>query len=171
MGIQVALALLVLVIAGLFFQRFQEGRGLDPGFRAEGVLLAAYDRTGRTRRRDRNRQFATRVLEALRAIPGVESAALASFVPLDIHGLPSRSFVLEGRAAADTPERAALQRRHAGLPRDDGHSASSTGSDFAGARRRRGAAAGHRQPGLRRALRARRDGARPAADRAATAPT
>ncbi len=106
MGIQVALALLVLVIAGLFFQRFQEGRGLDPGFRAEGVVLAAYDRTGQDTAPERNRQFATRVLAALRAIPGVEAAALASSVPLDIHGLPSRAFVLEGRPAADTPERA-----------------------------------------------------------------
>jgi predicted permease len=106
MGVQVALALLVLVIAGLFFQRFQEGRGLDPGFRAEGVVLAAYDRTGLDTSRERNRRFAARVLDALRAIPGVEAASLASSVPLDIHGLPSRSFALEGRAVADPPERA-----------------------------------------------------------------
>ena len=58
MGLQVALALFVLVVAGLFFQRFQEGQGLDPGFRADGVLLAAYDRTGRDTTADRNRQFA-----------------------------------------------------------------------------------------------------------------
>jgi hypothetical protein len=38
------------------------------------------------------------VLRALQAIPGVESVALASSVPLDIHGLPSRRFELEGRA-------------------------------------------------------------------------
>ncbi len=62
MGLQVALALFVLVVAGLFFQRFQEGQGLDPGFRAEGVLLAAYDRTGRDTTADRNRQFAAHVL-------------------------------------------------------------------------------------------------------------
>ena len=60
MGLQVALALLVLVVAGLFFQRFQEGRGLDPGFRAEGVLLAAYDRGGRGATPDDNRAFASR---------------------------------------------------------------------------------------------------------------
>jgi predicted permease len=108
MGVQVALSLLVLVIAGLFFQRFQEGRGLDPGFRAEGVLLAAYDRTGRESAPDRNRQFAGDVLDALRAIPGVEAAALASSVPLDIHGLPARTFSLEGRADDGRPDRALL---------------------------------------------------------------
>jgi predicted permease len=97
MGIQVALALFVLVVAGLFFQRFQESRDTDPGFRADGVLLAAYDLTGRGTDARVNRQFASRVLRALQAMPGVESAALASSVPLDIHGLPSRGFVLEGR--------------------------------------------------------------------------
>jgi predicted permease len=106
MGLQVALALLVLVVAGLFFQRFQEGRGLDPGFRADGVLLAAYDRTGSDTTPDGNRAFASRVLRALREVPGVESAALASAIPLDIHGLPSRSFVLEGRADSGTPDEA-----------------------------------------------------------------
>ena len=97
MGIQVALALFVLVVAGLFFQRFQESRDTDPGFRADGVLLAAYDLTGRGTDARANRQFASRVLRALQAMPGVESVALASSVPLDIHGLPSRGFVLEGR--------------------------------------------------------------------------
>ena len=106
MGLQVALALLVLVVAGLFFQRFQEGRGLDPGFRAEGVLLAAYDCRGRDATPDGNRAFAVRVLRGLRAVPGVESAALAFSVPLDIHGLPSRSFALEGRADTGTPDEA-----------------------------------------------------------------
>lgn len=96
MGLQVALALLVLVVAGLFFQRFHEADS-DPGFRAEGVLLAAYDLTGRGTDAAANRQFAARVIAALRVVPGVESVALAASVPLDIHGLPSRGFVLEGR--------------------------------------------------------------------------
>jgi predicted permease len=96
-GIQVALALFVLVVAGLFFQRFQEGRDTTPGFRADGVLLAAYDLTGRGTDTSANRGFALRVLEGMRALPGVESVALGASVPLDIHGLPARSFRLEGR--------------------------------------------------------------------------
>ena len=98
MALQVALALLVLLIAGLFFQRFQERRDVDPGFRADGVMLAAYDLTGRGTNNDANRQFASRVLAGLRNVAGVESAALASAIPLDIHGLPVRTFALEGRA-------------------------------------------------------------------------
>jgi predicted permease len=108
MGIQVALALFVLVAAGLFFQRFQESRDTDPGFRAEGVLLAAYDLTGRGTDSAANRRIAARVLDGLRGRPGVESAALAAAVPLDIHGLPSREFVLEGRARPESDQDRAL---------------------------------------------------------------
>ncbi len=108
MGIQVALALFVLVVAGLFFQRFQESRDTDPGFRADGVLLAAYDLTGRGTDAQTNRQFASRLLRALQAMPGVESVALASSVPLDIHGLPSRAFVLNGRSRSQADPDQAL---------------------------------------------------------------
>lgn len=97
MGVQVALALFVLLVAGLFFQRFQERRDVDPGFRADGIILAAYDLTGRGTSADTNRQFASRVLTGLRSVAGVESVALAASIPLDIHGLPVRSFTLEGR--------------------------------------------------------------------------
>jgi predicted permease len=107
MGLQVALALLVLVVAGLFFRSFVETRELDPGFRTEGVLLAAYDLTGRSTDDQLARIFATRLIDRLRALPSVESAAVASNVPLDIHGLPARGFTLEGRAASrDEPDQA-----------------------------------------------------------------
>jgi ABC-type antimicrobial peptide transport system permease subunit len=43
------------------------------------------------------RLFAAALLERLNATPGVEAAAIASAVPLDIHGLPMRVFTLEGR--------------------------------------------------------------------------
>jgi predicted permease len=103
MGVEVALALMVLVAATMFLRSFRQSQDTDPGFRREGMLLAAYDLTGGGRRTDTafTRSFASRLLEHLRAIPGVESAAIATSVPLDIHGLPVRSFVLEGRARSD----------------------------------------------------------------------
>src|SRR5262249_21285053 len=100
-GVQMALASLVLMTAALFVGRFQETRGTDPGFKADGVLLAAYDLAGRVTTQDENRDFAGRALHVARAIPGVASAALGTSVPLDIHGLPSRAFTLEGRARPD----------------------------------------------------------------------
>ena len=107
MGVQVALALLVLIVAAISLKSFQEARHTYPGFRPEGVLLAAYEFTGRNVPSQVSRDFVSRLLERLRALPSVEAAAVAASVPLDIHGLPLRSFALEGRARADgAPDRA-----------------------------------------------------------------
>jgi predicted permease len=101
MGVQVALALVVLIAAGLFFRSLRETRDIDPGFRREGVLVARYDLTARSVTPSSSRDFANRVLDAMRALPGVDAAAVAQQVPLDIHGLPLVSFTLEGRARTD----------------------------------------------------------------------
>ena len=45
-----------------------------------------------------SRDFAARLLERLRALPGVGRGGDRAAVPLDIHGLPLRAFTLEGRA-------------------------------------------------------------------------
>jgi putative ABC transport system permease protein len=100
MGIQVALALVVLIAAGLFLRSFLQTRDTDPGFRRDGVLLAAYDLAGRNASQALARAFAGRLLDRLRALPSVESAAVASAVPLDIHGLPSRVFTVDGHTRA-----------------------------------------------------------------------
>lgn len=101
MAAQVALAILVLLVAGMFFRSFIETRGTDPGFRREGTLLAAYDLSGRDAGADANRTLASRILDAIRGLPEVEAAAIASSVPLDIHGLPSRVFTVDGHARTD----------------------------------------------------------------------
>jgi hypothetical protein len=72
------------------------------------VLLAAYDMAGRGVEPPAAREFTRRLLERLRALPGVESAAVATSVPLDIHGLPIRAFTLEGRARSDAAPDQAL---------------------------------------------------------------
>jgi len=119
MAVEAALALLVLLAAGLFFESFRDTRTLDPGFQVEGVLLSVYDLgggsgVGHTRPNgsvdpDFSRSFADRLLQRLQAIPGVESAAIASYVPLDIHGFPMTSFTVEGRPNPEsTPDRALL---------------------------------------------------------------
>jgi putative ABC transport system permease protein len=107
MGLQVAMALVVLMAAGLFVRSFNETRDIDPGFRREGVLLGAYDLSNRNLDAAAARTFATRLLRRLKELPSVESAAIASSVPLDIHGLPLRAFSVEGRPRDDNnPDRA-----------------------------------------------------------------
>ena len=99
MGVEVGLALVVLLAAALFLRSFTETREVDPGFRRDGVLLAAYDLTGRNIGGPAARDFTRRLLERLRALPGVEAAAIATSVPLDIHGL-GMGIVFRRRALA-----------------------------------------------------------------------
>ena len=108
MGAQVALAVIVLVAAALFYRGFSETRDMDPGFRREGVLLAAYDLSGRNVDTTGSRLFVAKLLEKARALPGVEAAAISTSVPLDIHGLPNRAFEVEGRARSDASQDLAL---------------------------------------------------------------
>jgi len=101
MAIEVALAVVVLVAGGLFLRAFMQTRSEDPGFRRDGVLLAEYDLSGRNVAEPALRSFTATLLERVRALPGVESAAIGLTVPLDIHGMPTRFFTLEGRARSD----------------------------------------------------------------------
>ena len=80
---QVALALTLLIGAGLVFRSFQKVQDTDPGFRADGVLTyqislsyAGYAETGK------RRAFFEQHLERVRALPGVTSAGLVSGPPM-----------------------------------------------------------------------------------------
>lgn len=101
MAAQVGLAIVVLLAAAMFFRSFMETRSTDPGFRRDGVMLATYDFSGRAETEESSRNLAMRVLDAARMTTGVRAAALALSVPLDIHGLPSRAFAVDGRARTD----------------------------------------------------------------------
>jgi predicted permease len=118
----------VLMSAGLFVRSFSEALDTDPGFRREGVLLAEYDLSGRNMSNAAVRDFTGRLLRRLRSLPGVESAAIANQVPLDIHGLSLRGFTLEGRARPDAEPDRALSNivtsdyfRTMGIPLRAGH--------------------------------------------------
>jgi putative ABC transport system permease protein len=101
MGVEVGLAMVVLIAAALFLESFRSARQTDPRFRPEGVLLAAYDLSGRNPNEASEREFAARLLERLRSLPDVEAAAIATNVPLDLHGIPTRSFTVQGRVRTE----------------------------------------------------------------------
>ncbi len=79
---QVGFAFLLLIGAGLLFASFRQVLGIDPGFEAKGVV-AGYVSLPRARYTadDPIRSFAARTLEKVRAIPGVEAAALTDTLP------------------------------------------------------------------------------------------
>jgi putative ABC transport system permease protein len=80
---QVALSLTLVVGALLFVRTFQNLLSLNPGFQVGGVLSAYVDITPLQLPLERRTPFKKELLERVRAIPGVESAAEASIVPLN----------------------------------------------------------------------------------------
>src|SRR6185503_11064236 len=90
-------------LAATFLKNFTDTKRSYPGFTRDGVLLATYDL--RTRNRSvtgaASTEFAARLLDGVRTVPGVESAAIATAVPLDIHGAQSRRVTIEGHTRSD----------------------------------------------------------------------
>src|ERR1700676_1726202 len=108
MGAEVGLAMVVLIAAALFLQSFHTAHQTDPRFHPDGVLLAAYDLSGRNRDDASEREFAARLLERLRSLPDVEAAAIATNVPLDLHGIPARPFTVQGHVRTEAGQEGAI---------------------------------------------------------------
>jgi predicted permease len=80
---ELAVAIVLLVCAGLLLRSFARLQGVNPGCRAEG--LTAFTVTLPPTRYERlqdQRQFLNRALEGLQAIPGVDRAAASFGLPL-----------------------------------------------------------------------------------------
>jgi predicted permease len=76
---QVALSLLLLVVAGLFLRSLQNLRGQELGFRPEGVLAASIDPQGGGYTSEELPGLYRDLVERLEALPGVDSASLAHY--------------------------------------------------------------------------------------------
>jgi predicted permease len=97
---QVALSLVALVGAGLFLRSLQNAQQINPGFDVEHLATLSFDLGAQGYTEERGRQFQQRVLERAVSIPGVETAALASTIPLFQGGF-ARTVFLEGQDATD----------------------------------------------------------------------
>jgi putative ABC transport system permease protein len=84
---QIALSLTLLVGALLFARSLNNLAGLDAGFRQNGILVADIDFTPLNLAKEARLTFAHDLLKRVRAIPGVEAAALATIVPLSGDGI------------------------------------------------------------------------------------
>lgn len=96
-GTEAALALVVLILAGLFLKSFANAQTVNPGFNAQGVLLANFDLAARGYDKNSARIFVRDLLAHLRGTPGVETATVSSFVPLSLGGIPSDTVAIDGR--------------------------------------------------------------------------
>ncbi|HVJ29176.1 MAG TPA: ABC transporter permease, partial [Gammaproteobacteria bacterium] len=101
---EIALTVVLLAGAGLLLRSYVEVLAVDPGFDAEGLLVAetVLPDARYPNAPDRD-AFYHRVLENVRALPGVESAGYTSYAPLMFRG--GRSLVLvEGRPRPEPSE-------------------------------------------------------------------
>jgi putative ABC transport system permease protein len=94
---EVALALVLLIGAGLLIKSFMRLRGLDIGFRPEGLLTMRVPLPqAKYPTRQHRVAFYDEALGRIRALPGVQSASVITSVPLTVRG-GSNGFLIEGR--------------------------------------------------------------------------
>jgi predicted permease len=93
---EVALAIVLLVGAGLLIRSFAKLLAVDPGYRAENLLTAWLALPPRYHDNSQRAQFYERVLQRLTALPGVSAVGATSHLPLTSYNMGARLLV-DGR--------------------------------------------------------------------------
>jgi putative ABC transport system permease protein len=100
---EVAVAFMLLIGAGLMVRSLMNLEGVDAGFRPQNILTARVDLNFSNYRNDPDkvRRFFHQVLENLRNVPGVTSAAAGSTFPLNTQRPNTLRLKLEGQASGE----------------------------------------------------------------------
>jgi putative ABC transport system permease protein len=100
--VEMALAIVLLIGAGLLIRTFSALHSVTPGFEAHNVLTMDTALTGSHFDRTAAIDLMTRqALDRIHAIPGVEAAAASSYLPLQ--GGLGLGFIIEGRPLTNGP--------------------------------------------------------------------
>jgi predicted permease len=108
---QVGLSLVLLVSAGLLLRSLQEATGVDTGFDPTDAYMATVDLALEGYDEQTGLVLQDRLLEAVSALPGVEAAALAIDLPLDMSSHGSAAYP-EGWTDADGREGLGVEFNH-----------------------------------------------------------
>src|SRR5262249_2804817 len=81
---QVALSLLLLICAGLVARGLQRAESLNLGFNPQNAILMSFDLGLQGYDGPNSKVFKQRLLERVRALPEVQSAGLADYIPFDL---------------------------------------------------------------------------------------
>jgi len=92
---QVAVSLVLLVCAGLFFRSTQNAARQDMGFDMKDRLIVAMDTEMRLYDEARSRVFYRQLLDRVRAMPGVNAATTSVYLPIGF-GSGMREILVEG---------------------------------------------------------------------------
>ena len=103
---QLALSLVVLIAAGLFARSLGNARAMHPGFVVDGAVVFTLDpQLGGNHDAEQTARLYRDLLEALRAVPGVQSVARGSSVPLDGSSSSMEVYAASGSSGQDAPVR------------------------------------------------------------------
>ena len=103
---EIAVALVLVITGGLLLRSLMSLQRTDLGFDPNGVLVGAVGvPTAKYSTQEARLEFQDRLLERVKSLPGVTSAALSSIIPLD-GGDSDRNFVIEGMPGPRTVDEA-----------------------------------------------------------------
>ena len=97
--VQVSLSFVLLVGAGLLLQSLQRIRNSSPGFSTHGVLETVVPLVSAGYDAPRAQSFQDELLERVKALPGVESAAFGRMTPLSYGSFSSAPIAVDGYQA------------------------------------------------------------------------
>ena len=95
-GAQVALSLVLLTVSVFLYRGFQAELGLGPGFRTDRILMMAFQPDLAGYDAARAEQFYRLLEDAARALPGVQSVAMTTSVPMDAISIENTAVAPEG---------------------------------------------------------------------------
>jgi predicted permease len=104
---QISLSLLLLICAGLFIRSVVRAQQINPGFNPHNVLIASYDLFTAGYSEANGAEFHRQLTAKLAALPGVQSVALSSRVPLAFGGgstsVKPEGYVPQPNESMETP--------------------------------------------------------------------
>ena len=93
---QVALSLVLLIGGGLMVRALQQAETIPLGFEPNNAISVSFDLRLQGYDAAQGREAEKRLLEKVRALPGVKAAGIADIVPVDLH-ISSSSVFIEGQ--------------------------------------------------------------------------
>src|SRR2546428_1489461 len=94
--VQVSLSFVLLAGTGLLLQSLQRMQNASPGFSTDNVIMSVVDLFSAGYKLDRAKIFHTQLLDRVRALPGVESAALTRVTPFSYNPPSSAPIEIDG---------------------------------------------------------------------------
>ncbi|HEX6322841.1 MAG TPA: ABC transporter permease [Vicinamibacterales bacterium] len=101
---QVAMAMVLLISAGLFVRTLGNAYQVDPGFSERNAVLASFDLSSAGFDAARGQAFYDELLARAEALPGVRRASLSTLVPLSIGGGSDTSPAIDGYVPGENEE-------------------------------------------------------------------